>query len=102
MEYVYTALLLHNAKQEVNEANVKKVVEAAGITPDDAKIKALIASLDGVNIDEAITKAAVVPVAAAPAAQGGEKKEDKKPAADEKSDEQKEEEAAGGLAALFG
>jgi large subunit ribosomal protein L12 len=100
MEYVYTALLLHNAKQEVNEANVKKVVEAAGITPDDAKIKALIASLDGVNIDEAITKAAVVPVAAAAAPAATEKKKEEKK--DEKSDEQKEEEAAGGLAALFG
>ena len=77
MEYVYAALLLHSAKQEVNEANIKKVMEAAGTTTDDAKIKALIASLEGVNIDEAITKAAV-PVAAAPASaetEGAEKPE---------------------------
>jgi len=102
MEYVYAALLLHNAKQKVNEANVKKVVEAAGITSDDAKIKALIASLEGVNIEEAMTKAATVTAAVAPAApaEGGEKKQEKKK--DEKSEEKKEEEAAGGLAALFG
>jgi len=101
MEYVYSALLLHRAGKEVNEANVKKVLEAAGVTADDGKIKALVAALDGVNVDEAIKEAAVAPVAAvATAAAGGEekkeekkeKKEEKKPAAD----------AAAGLGALFG
>ena len=29
MEYVYTAMLLHKAGQKVDEANVKKVLEAA-------------------------------------------------------------------------
>lgn len=101
MEYVYAAMLLHKAKQEINEANVKKVLEAAGVKVDDARVKALIAALDGVNIEEAIEKAAVVqaaPVAAAPAHAAGEapKKEEKKD--DKKSDEQ----AAAGLGALFG
>ena len=98
MEYVYSAMLLHKAGKEINEANVKKVLEAAGVNADDGKIKALIAALDGVNIDEAIKEAAVVaPVAAAPAAS---------PAAEEKKEAKVEkkptEEAAAGLGALFG
>ena len=99
MEYVYSALLLHSAKQEVNEENVKKVMTAAGLKPEDAKIKALIASLEGVNIEEAMKKAVAVPAAAAPAAPAEGEKKEKKPKEDEGK---KEEEAAGGLAALFG
>jgi len=105
MEYIYAAMLLHKAGQKVEEASLKKVLEAAGVTPDDARIKALIASLEGVNIDEAIEKAAV-PVAAAPVAAeapaGGEEKkaEDKKKSAEE--EKKSEEQAAAGLGALFG
>ncbi len=98
MEYVYSALLLHSAKKEVNESSVKKVLEAAGIDADSSKVKALVASLKDVNIDDAIKQAAVVPAAAAPvaAAGGAAKKEEKK-------DEGKtEEEAAAGLSSLFG
>lgn len=94
MEYVYSALLLHSAKQPVNEDNMKKVLQSVGIATDQAKIKALVASLEGVNIDEAIKQAAVS--MAAPAAT--EKKEEKK-AEDEGK---KAEEAAQGLSALFG
>ena len=95
MEYVYASLLLHSAKQTINEENVKKILQSAGITPDEAKVKALVASLDGVNIDDAIKQAAVT-VAAAPA--DGEKKEEKK----EEDESKKAEEAAAGLSALFG
>ena len=100
MEYIYAALLLHSAKKEINEENVKKVLEAAGVQADDARIKALVAALDGVNIDEAISKAAmpVAPAAPAPAAPAaGEKKEEKK-----EDESKKAEEAAAGLGALFG
>ena len=71
MEYVYSAMLLHKAGKKVDEESVKKVLEAAGVSADAARIKALVAALDGVNIDEAIEKAAAVaaaPAAAAPAA----------------------------------
>ena len=54
MEYVYGALLLHSAGKEITEENLKKVIEATGEQPDEAKIKALIASLEGVDIDEVI------------------------------------------------
>ncbi len=103
MEYVYGALLLHSAGQKVDEASMNKVMDASGAKVDQAKIKALVASLEGVNIDEAITKAAAVavaaPAAAAPAAAAGAK------AADKPSEQDKakaEEEAAEGLGALFG
>lgn len=95
MEYVYSALLLHSAKQPINEENVKKVLQSIGVAPDTAKIKALIASLEGVNIDEAVKEAVV----AAPSAA----KEEKKEVAEEKEEEgKKAEEAAAGLSALFG
>lgn len=102
MEYVYAAMLLHKAKQEVNEANVKKVLEAAGVKVDEARVKALIAALAGVNIDEAIEKAAVTaaPVAAAaPSGASAPKVDEKKKAEEEKKSE---EQAAAGLGALFG
>ena len=68
MEYVYSALLLHSAGKSVDEAGVKKVIEATGSTADTSKIKALVASLKDVNIDEAIKKASIMQVAAAPVA----------------------------------
>lgn len=104
MEYIYAAMLIHKAGGKTDEATVKKVLEAADVKVDDARVKALIASLEGVNIDEAIEKAAVAPVAAAPAAstespaKGVEKKAEKKPEEEKKSQEQ----AAAGLGSLFG
>jgi large subunit ribosomal protein L12 len=107
MEYIYGAMLLHSAGKEINGANLKKVLEAAGVKADDARIKALTASLEGVNIEEAIKSAAVAPVAATPAAtgeapsgEGKKKKEEKKK--DEEAEAVSEEEAAAGLGALFG
>jgi len=97
MEYVYAALLLHSAGHKVEEPAVTKVLEAAGAKPDSTRVKALIASLKDVNIEEAIKKAAVQPVAAA--------KAEEKPSAkkEEKAPEGKtEEEAAEGLSSLFG
>lgn len=100
MEYIYTALLLHSAGKEINEDNVKKVVEGAGIKPDDAKIKALISALEGINIDEVIKQAAT-PITVTASQTTEQKIETKK---EEKiEDKSKEtEEAAAGLASLFG
>ena len=95
MQEVYAALMLHNAKQPINEENIKKVLQSIGSSVDESKIKALVASLEGVNIDEAIKQAAV---AVAPAPSGEEKKEEKKV----EDEEKKAEEAAAGLSALFG
>jgi len=103
MEYIYAALLLHKAGKEINEENLKAVLQAAGIQPDESRVKALVAALEGVNIDEVIEEAKQM-VSAAPVAvtqtqeQAEEKKEEKK----EEVEEKKEEEALGGLSALFG
>ncbi|ENN95758.1 50S ribosomal protein L12P [Methanocaldococcus villosus KIN24-T80] len=101
MEYIYAALLLHSAGKEINEENLKAVLQAAGIEVDEARIKALVAGLEGVNIDEAIANAAMPVAVAAPAPAVEEKKEEAK---EEKKEEKKEEETAAvaGLAALFG
>ncbi len=100
MEYVYAAMLLHSAKKEINEANVSKVLDAAGIGADASRVKALVASLKDINIEEAIQKAAVaapVAVAAGPAQAAGEAKKEHKEDA-----KKSEEEAAAGLGSLFG
>ncbi len=109
MEYVYAALLLHKLKQNITEDSVKNVVQAAGVTPDDVRVKALVAALSEVQIDEALKAAPVAVAAAAPAAAG--------PAAggggagaaggggaeaSPKEEEKKEEEALEGLSSLFG
>ncbi len=104
MEYVYSALVLHTAGKQITEESVAAVLQSAGVQPDAARVKALTASLEGVNIDEAIASAAIVaaPAAAAPAAApAGEKKEEKKKE-EEKKEQVSEEEAAAGLGALFG
>jgi large subunit ribosomal protein L12 len=104
MEYIYAAMLIHKAGGNVDEATVTKVLEAAGVSVDASRVKALIAALEGVDIDEAVQKAAAAPVAAAaaPAAGGeapAEEKKEEKSAEEEKKDE---EQAAAGLSALFG
>lgn len=95
MKDIYAALLLHSAGQPINEANVSKVLSAAGVNEDATKIKAIVTALDGVNIDDAVKQAVV---AVAPA--GAEAKKEAK--VDEKSDADKEAEASAGLASLFG
>jgi len=101
MEYIYSAMLLHKAGQPINEENVKKVLLAAGVKVDDNRVKAVVAAVDGMNIDEAIEKAATVaaPVAAAPAATGDSGAAKK---AEPKEEKKSPDEAAAGLGALFG
>ncbi len=82
MEYVYAALLLHKLKKEVNEANISSVVKASGTEVNEAQVKALVAALADVNIDDAVkaapvaVAAAAAPAADAPAAGGEAKKEE--------------------------
>jgi large subunit ribosomal protein L12 len=110
MEYVYAALLLHKLKQNITEDSVKNVIQAAGVTPDDVRVKALVAALSEIQIDEAL-KAAPVAVAAAaaapagtaaPAAAGGTGAASGGGEAPAKDEEKKEEEALEGLSSLFG
>jgi large subunit ribosomal protein L12 len=110
MENIYAAMLLHKAGKEINEDSVTNVLKAAGITVDAVQVKALVASLSEVNIDEAIKAApamtAAAPVAAPATGAAAEQKpaaaapEDKKKKAEE--EKAKEEAALEGLGALFG
>ncbi|MEM2237472.1 MAG: 50S ribosomal protein P1 [Candidatus Caldarchaeum sp.] len=103
LEYIYAALLLHKAGKKVDEEGLRRVIEAAGITPDLPKIKSLATALAEINIDEVLKQAAAVPATSVapapttptPAAPAAEK------AKEEKKEEEKEE-ALSGLSALFG
>ncbi|RLI20760.1 50S ribosomal protein P1 [Candidatus Bathyarchaeota archaeon] len=108
MEYIYAAMLLHKAGKDINEENLTQVLTAAGINPDAVRVKAVVASLAEVDIDEAIKSAptmmaapAAAPVAAAPAAEEAKPKEEEKKKKEEE-EKKKEEEALEGLGALFG
>jgi len=92
MEYVYAAMLLHAAEKDIDEKTISAILKAAGVTADDARVKALVASLAGVDIADAMT------AAAAPAAGGASE------AAAPEEEEEEEEEAGGfdGLGSLFG
>ncbi len=104
MEYVYAALLLHKLQKDVTEENVTSVVKASGAEVNAAQVKALVAALSDVNIDEAVKAAPVAVGAAAAPAAGGDapaagaeaKKEEKK------DDGKSEEQAMEGLSSLFG
>ena len=108
MEYVYAAMLLHKAGKPIDEKNLTDVLTAAGINADPIKVKALVASLTEVNIDEAIKSSpAMTPVAtAAPAATASAAPTAAKPGEEKKKKEEeekkREEAAVEGLGALFG
>ena len=99
MEYIYSALVLHKLGKEINADNLKIVLSAAGIQvgpEEETKIKALVASLKGVDIEKELEKASIVSAAPiAGSAPTAEKKE-------EKPKEEKKVAAAEGLSALFG
>lgn len=101
MNYIYAALLLHSAKKPVDEKSLKKVLDSAGIESDGNRVKALVAALSEVDIDEALKTATAIPAAVPAAAPAEEKpaKGEKKPKEEE---EKKDEEALEGLGALFG
>ena len=117
METIYAAILLHKVGKKVTEADMEKVLKAAGSKADKSQIKATVAALKNVDIDKAIAEAPVVAAPQAPAAKEAApstpaaekpaegKKEEKKEEKEEKTEEDKakeEEKAAEGLGALFG
>ena len=89
MEYVYAALILNESGEEINEDNLTDVLESAGVSVEESRVKALVAALEDVDIEEAVDQAAAAPVAAggaaAPASEGGD---DDEPDHDEPSEEE--------------
>ncbi|ELZ38704.1 50S ribosomal protein P1 [Halorubrum tebenquichense] len=114
MEYVYAALILNETGAEINEDNVTGVLEAAGVDVEESRVKALVAALEDVDIEEAIETAAAAPAAGASA--GGsadadasadeaddDDEEDEADAAEEAADDDEEDGDGGeGLGELFG
>lgn len=107
MEYIYAAMLLHKAGKEINEENLTRVLTVAGVNVDVVRVKALVASLAEINIDEAIMSAAtMMAVPATPAAPAaptaGAKSKEEERRKKEEEERAREEEALEGLGALFG
>ncbi|WP_394742617.1 50S ribosomal protein P1 [Natronococcus roseus] len=117
MEYVYAALILNETDEEINEDNLTNVLDAAGVDVEESRVKALVAALEDVDIDDAVSEAAAVPAggaAAGGAAAGGaaadegaadeEADEAGEAEAEEEDDDDDEDEEAGGegLGELFG
>ncbi len=106
MEYVYAALLLHNAGKDVTEDAITGILQAADVDVDTTRVKALVASLEGVDIQEAIEKAAFAAPAAGAASGAPAAAVEEAPAAAEEAAAEEEEEAEEsgmeGLGALFG
>ncbi len=101
MEYMYAAMLLHSAKKPITEDAVTAILNAAGVQPDSVRVKALVAALAEVNIDEAL-KAPVFSAAPAPAAAPAVETKEEKKAVEKPKVEEKKEEDLQGLGALFG
>jgi large subunit ribosomal protein L12 len=110
MEYVYATLLLHTARKEISEDSLRRVLEAAGISVDEIRLKSFVAALREINLDEVLKTAVAVPLTPVPAtatpapsqapAEAAKPKEEKKE--EEKKETVTEEQLAEGLAALFG
>jgi len=93
MEYVYAALILHESGEEINEDNLTGVLEAAGVDVEESRVKALVAALEDVDVEEAIETAAAVPAGGAGGA-GGAAEADETEEADESEAEAEEEDEA--------
>jgi len=100
MEYMYAAMLLHSSGKEITEGTVESILNAAGISPDNTRVKALVAALAEVDIEEALKAPVLTAAVAAPAAAAADEEEaEDKP---EEEEEEEKEEDLQGLSALFG
>ena len=114
MEYVYAALILNESGEEINEDNLTDVLESAGVSVEESRVKALVAALEDVDIEEAVEQAAAAPVAAggaaAPAEGGDDEADHDEPSeeevaeadADDDDDDDDDEADGEGLGELFG
>ena len=110
MVYVYAALILHETDEEISEENLTDVLEAAGVDVEESRVKALVAALEDVDVEEAIETAAAVPASGGGGGGGAEAEEEEAEEADDEADEEEadegddEDEGDGGegLGELFG
>ena len=100
MQYLHAALVLHTSGKKITEKGIDAIIKSAGGKPDEGKIKALVSTLESVDIDEAIKGASFMTAAAPTASSVDTGKESVGETA-----EAEEEEAEGddlGLSSLFG
>jgi len=98
MEYIYSVMLLNKAGKTVDEKNISAVLKAAGVEADSAKVKSLIAALDGVDIETVIAESSVATVAAPSTSAAAPVKEETKV---EKKEAAPAVDASAGLGSLF-
>ena len=94
MEYVYAALILHETDEEINEENLTDVLEAGGVDVEQSRVKALVAALEDVDVEEAIETAAAVPGGGGGGAAAGGAAEAEADADEEPAEEAEEEDEA--------
>ena len=102
MRYIAAALLLAQAGEEVNAANITKVLGSVGVEVDKKNLDLVLKNIDGKNVEELMAEgteklasvgggAAAAPAAAAgdaaPAAGGAPAKEAKKEEPEEEEDD---------------
>ena len=97
MEYIYAALLLHKLGKPIDENGITKVISSAGASVDESKVKNLVASLKGLDIEKELANAAAVSAVSTSSASGSS--EHRK---EEAPKEEKKEASAAGLSSLFG
>jgi len=104
MEYVYAAMLLNKAGKDVSADALTKTLSAAGISVDEARVKATAAALVDVDINKVIEETQLTSASAAPAAPAAsaDAAEESPAEAKEEKTEASEEDVAEGLGALFG
>jgi len=106
MEYVYAALILHESDSEITEERLTNVLDAAGVDPDESRVKALVAALEDVDIEAAMAQpmGPVAPGAATAGAPGEAEEEEPEEAEAEEEPEDEDEEGSAeeGLGQLFG
>ena len=52
MEYIYATLTLNELDQELNQENITAVLEAAGADVIDSRVKAIVAALEDVELEQ--------------------------------------------------
>jgi sodium-dependent dicarboxylate transporter 2/3/5 len=91
---------MNETGEEINEYNLTDVLEAAGVDVEESRVKALVAALEDVDIEEAVEQSAAVPAAGGAAAGGAAPSGEADADADE-AEAEAEGEASGGVGGFF-
>lgn len=55
MNYAYATLMLKRSGEEINEQNLTAVLEASGTAVEASRVKAVVAALEDIDLDEAVS-----------------------------------------------